>query len=143
MSFSLQGVFKILLKRRKPCPSREGNFYCQRPVPALAPSSHPSTSVLSSSLNNSASRYLNRQNGQLRISACSTTAARSSCVDKAEFGLDLKKVFDNFESISSKKAIKIKIEDLVEKWAESYKFILNLKDSDYIIDYLTYVDYPV
>jgi len=63
--------------------------------------------------------------------------------DKAEFGLDLKKVFDNFESISSKKAIKIKIEDLVEKWAKSYKFILNLKDTDYISDYLTYVDYRV
>ncbi len=63
--------------------------------------------------------------------------------DKAEFGLDLKKIFDNFESTSSKEAIKIKIEDLVKKWGESYKFVLNLKDNDYISDYLTYVNYPI
>ena len=63
--------------------------------------------------------------------------------DKAELGLDLKEVFNNFETISSKKEMKIKIEKFVKKWRDSYKFLLKLKNDDYICDYTTYIDYPV
>ncbi len=63
--------------------------------------------------------------------------------DKQEFSIDLRNVFDNFESIDTKNMSRKKINDFVNKWKKSYKFVENLKYGEYIEDYLTYIDYPV
>ena len=63
--------------------------------------------------------------------------------DKEEFGDDLKKVFSNFESNSSKEKFNHKLKIFIEKWEGSYKIVSKLKQDDYIVDYMTYIDYPV
>lgn len=63
--------------------------------------------------------------------------------DKHEFGEDLKYIFNNFESISTKEEAKCRIGKFVLKWKDSYKFVSNLNNSDYIEEYITYIDYPV
>lgn len=63
--------------------------------------------------------------------------------DKVEFGSDLKEIFNNFESISTKGGSRKSIKKFIDKWRKSYKFVLKLDEDDYIEDYLTYIDYPL
>jgi putative transposase len=61
--------------------------------------------------------------------------------EKAEFGNDLKKVFDNFDKSDSKESALEKIQYFVSKWESSYGHVKNLKNEEYISDYLTYINY--
>jgi putative transposase len=61
--------------------------------------------------------------------------------DKPEFGDDLKKVFNNFDKSDSKELTLNKIQYFVSKWESSYGHVKNLKNEEFISDYLTYIDY--
>jgi transposase-like protein len=64
--------------------------------------------------------------------------------DKEDFGLDLKKIFNNFESSSTKEKAKEKIKKFIIKWESKYKRkLINLEKNEYINDYLTYISYPI
>lgn len=64
--------------------------------------------------------------------------------DKEEFANDLKGAFSNFDKESSKKEALEKLARLASKWEHSYARLLGkLTDEEFIIDYLTYIDYPV
>ena len=63
--------------------------------------------------------------------------------DKEEFGKDLKNIFNNFETVSTKEKCKEKIKLFVEKWREIYKIVSKLKEDDNIENYITYIDYPI
>ncbi len=62
--------------------------------------------------------------------------------DKVAFGSEIKEVFNNFEDQISMEKVSKKIENFVTSWKESYKFVENLQDQEYIQDYLTYTKYP-
>ncbi len=64
--------------------------------------------------------------------------------DKKEFSEDLRQVFSNFESTSTKEKAYQKIELFVGKWKSMYpKLVPKLADKDYIKHYLTYIDFSV
>lgn len=63
--------------------------------------------------------------------------------DKLEFSLDLKHVFNNFESTSTIDNVFEKIEKLKNKWGRIYTKILQKLSPERIYDYLTYIKYPV
>ena len=63
--------------------------------------------------------------------------------DKESFGFDLKLAFNNFDKDSSKEKAIAKLKNLVKIWGASYLHCNKLLDEEFIIDYLTYVDYPV
>lgn len=64
--------------------------------------------------------------------------------DKEEFAAGLKSAFNNFASDSSKQEALSKLKQFYDKWQGLYGRIINkLIDEDFIIDYLTYIDYPV
>lgn len=63
--------------------------------------------------------------------------------DREELAAGLKSAFNNFDSDSSKEKAMLKLQRFVERWSYSYKGLLGkLIDEEYIIDYLTYIDYP-
>lgn len=63
--------------------------------------------------------------------------------DREELAAGLKSAFNNFDSDSSKEKAMLKLQGFVERWSYSYKGLLGkLIDEEYIIDYLTYIDYP-
>lgn len=63
--------------------------------------------------------------------------------EKEEFANDLKVAFNNFDQESTKDKAKEKLEQVAEKWESSYSALVSkLKDEEYIMDYLTYIDYP-
>jgi putative transposase len=64
--------------------------------------------------------------------------------DKEAFAYDLKQVFNNFEINSSKASAMDKLKGLVQKWEASYsRELTKLLEEEYILDYLSYIDYPV
>jgi len=64
--------------------------------------------------------------------------------DKESFAYDIKIAFNNFDNGSRKEDALKKLERVYEKWKDSYRGILEkLKDEEFIVDYLTYIDYPV
>ncbi len=63
--------------------------------------------------------------------------------DKEEFALDLKEIFNNFETTSTKKQALEKIEKLKNNWKGMYDKTLEKLSEENIRDYLTYIDYPV
>ena len=64
--------------------------------------------------------------------------------EKEEFAAGLKSAFNNFDSNSSKKVAMEKLKQFYDRWRGSYGHILQkLTDEEFIIDYLTYIDYPV
>jgi len=64
--------------------------------------------------------------------------------DKEEFANDLKAGFNNFDKDSSKEEVFKKLGRLVEKWSRAYgKLLYKLTDEEFILDYLTYIDYPI
>lgn len=63
--------------------------------------------------------------------------------DKEELAAGLKSAFNNFDSASSKEEAMLKLKSFVARWQSSYGSILSkLLDEEFIIDYLTYIDYP-
>jgi transposase-like protein len=63
--------------------------------------------------------------------------------DKESFANDLKAAFNNFDKDSTKQAALNKLSKLVDDWSHSYGTILaKLVDEEFILDYLTYIDYP-
>ena len=52
--------------------------------------------------------------------------------EKQEFSNDLRSMFDNFERMDTKELSKKKINEFVNKWEKSYKFVVNLKEEEYI-----------
>ena len=64
--------------------------------------------------------------------------------DREELGSGLKSCFNNFSNDSSKEEALRKLQTFVNRWQSSYGRILTkLTDEEFIIDYLTYIDYPV
>ena len=64
--------------------------------------------------------------------------------DKEAFALGLKEVFNNFESTSTREQAMEKLQKFVGYWESSYKnLVTKLLENDYIVDYLTYIAYPV
>ena len=63
--------------------------------------------------------------------------------DKAEFALDLKEIFNNFETTSTKEHAMEKIKKLRDKWKGMYDRELDKLSEERIEDYLTYIAYPV
>ena len=64
--------------------------------------------------------------------------------DKEEFAAGLKSAFNNFASDSSREEALKTLRKFYDKWQGLYGRIINkLIDEDYIIDYLTYIDYPL
>ena len=63
--------------------------------------------------------------------------------DKTEFALDLKEVFNNFETTSSRENAIGKLKRLQNKWKGMYNKELNKLSEERIEDYLTYIAYPV
>jgi putative transposase len=62
--------------------------------------------------------------------------------EKAEFSIDLKKIFCKFDSKSTKQAAFDEMNRLIEKWSEKYSFLKNYADKSRLNDYFTYIDYP-
>jgi transposase-like protein len=64
--------------------------------------------------------------------------------DREELGAGLKNCFNNFSNDSSKEEALLKLQSFVNRWQSSYGRILaKLTDEEFIIDYLTYIDYLV
>ena len=64
--------------------------------------------------------------------------------DKEAFAYDLKQSFNNFDKDSTKEGAKEKLNQLKATWQQSYAGILTkLADEEFILDYLTYIDYPI
>lgn len=64
--------------------------------------------------------------------------------DKERFAYDLKGAFNNFEKDASKEEAMKKLRRVADEWEDSYgKVVEKLRAEEYIIDYLTYIDYPV
>lgn len=64
--------------------------------------------------------------------------------DKEAFAHDLKHAFNNFDKDSTKQQALTKLEKLVINWTPSYGHTVSkLIDEDYILDYLSYIDYPI
>lgn len=64
--------------------------------------------------------------------------------DKAAFACDLKEAFNNFDQNVTKEVALQKIAHLCQQWEGSYKGpVARLLDVEFILDYLTYIDYPV
>ena len=63
--------------------------------------------------------------------------------DKAQFASDLKQVFNNFESTSTKEQAMEKVKKIKSDWGGMYSKVLNRLSEEKLRDYLTYIDYPV
>lgn len=64
--------------------------------------------------------------------------------DKEAFAHDLKNAFNNFDKDSSKEEALEKLKRMAKNWEKSYGSVVSrLTDEEYIIDYLTYIEYPV
>jgi putative transposase len=63
--------------------------------------------------------------------------------DKEAFAHDLKLAFNNFDKDSSKDNAMNKIKEFVSNWKDSYSTVNRLLDEEFILDYLTYIDYPL
>lgn len=63
--------------------------------------------------------------------------------DKAEVAQDLKHVFDNFSSVSTKQEAKNKATEFCKKWKTKYPDIHRSFREDTFDYYLTYIDFPV
>ena len=63
--------------------------------------------------------------------------------DKAQFASDLKQVFNNFESTSTKEQAMEKVKKIKRDWGGMYSKVLNRLSEEKLRDYLTYIDYPV
>jgi putative transposase len=62
--------------------------------------------------------------------------------DKAEVGQDLKQVFDNFSTDSTKEQAKKKAEDFCLKWESKYSEMRRFFREETFEYYLTYIDFP-
>lgn len=64
--------------------------------------------------------------------------------DKEAFAYDLKAAFNHFEKDSTKEKALELLKELVERWRSHYGAMLDkLIEENYILDYLSYIDYPV
>lgn len=63
--------------------------------------------------------------------------------DKADVSADLKEVFNNFDKDSSREQALRKAKEFVCKWNTSYKVVCEKFEEENLIDYLTYIEYPV
>ena len=63
--------------------------------------------------------------------------------DKAQFAIDLKQVFNNFERTSTKEQAMEKVKKLKSDWGGMYSKVLDRLSEEKLRDCLTYIDYPV
>ena len=63
--------------------------------------------------------------------------------DKAQFAIDLKQVFNNFESTSTKEQAMERVKKIKSDWGGMYSKVLDRLSEEKLRDYLTYIDYPV
>ncbi len=64
--------------------------------------------------------------------------------DKEAFAYDLKAAFNHFEKESTKEEALERLKELVQRWRSHYGAMLDkLIEEEYILDYLSYIDYPV